>query len=88
MKEIVKFDKALGDSGAKASGGLVVKDGSLTAQIEVSYPVIKIVEPVTKVLDKAIDKLEALIPGDWDKALLENVKKEYKEELAKLIAEV
>lgn len=88
MKELVNFKKDIGGDGAKAEGAVIVQDGQLKAQASVSYPIIKIVEPVTKVIDKALDKLEALIPGDWDKALLEKVKEEYKEELAKLISEV
>lgn len=88
MKEIVKFEKELGADGAKAAGSLVIQEGSIKAQVEVSYPLAKIVEPVTNALDKAIDKLKAAIPGEWDDALLDKVKVEYKEEITKLLAEV
>jgi len=88
MKELVKFEKELGGDGAKAEGTVVIHEGHVKAQVAISYPVVKIIEPAMKVLDDALNKLEAAIPGDWDKVLLEKVKQEYKEELAKLIAEV
>jgi hypothetical protein len=88
VKEIVKFDKELGADGAKAEGAVVIVDGNVKAQVSISYPLTKIIEPATTALDKAIDKLKAAIPGTWDDALLDKVKTEYKEELAKYLSGV
>ncbi len=88
MKSLVKFDKDLGDDGAKAEGQVVIENSQIKAQVSISYPVAKIIEPATKAVDSLLDKLEKAIPGDWDKPMLEKVKQEYKEELAKLISEV
>jgi len=85
LKELLRFDKAIGGDGAKAVGAIVVEAGELKAEVSLSYPVSKIIEPVTKVLDSALDKLETIIPGDWDKKLIDQLKKEYREELDKLI---
>lgn len=81
MKAI--YESAVGGDGAKA-GAYV--DGS-DILLKVSYPIAKIIEPATKVADGLLDKLEALIPGDWDKAIIEKLKLEYKEELIKLLGE-
>jgi 6-phosphogluconate dehydrogenase (decarboxylating) len=86
-KELVKFEKEVGGDGAKASGALTVDAMNLTAQVMVQYPTAKVIEPATKALDSAIDKLKALIPGNWDDVMLEGVKAEYKQEIAKLLAE-
>lgn len=85
MKKIVSFDQEIGGDGAKASGQLAVNGESLIAQVEVSYPLEKVLEPATKAVDSAIDKLKKAIPGSWDDALLEKVKTEYKAELLKLL---
>jgi len=77
------YEKEIGSDGAKA--GLYVDGQNLS--LHVSYPLAKVVEPATKAVDSLIDKLEKLIPGDWDKPMLEKVKEEYKEELVKLLAE-
>ena len=84
MKKL-QFEKELGDSGAKASGSIGVEGQNLKASVSVEYPVEKIIAPATKAVDSLLDKLEAAIPGSWDKPLLEKVKSEYKEELLKLL---
>lgn len=88
MKQIVGIEKTLGDSG-KVQAQLGVQGENLVGKVtaEVTYPIIKVVEPATKALDSALDKLEKAIPGDWDKPLIEKIKAEYKEELVKLLAE-
>lgn len=87
MKSLVSIDKEVGGDGALVSAALGVRLTNLVAQVEVTYPIEKIIEPATKALDKLLDKLEKVIPGDWDKPLIEKVKAEYKEELLKLLAE-
>lgn len=81
MKTIV--EQAVGGDGAKA--GLYVEGDQLT--IKVGYPIAKLVSPITDVIDAAIDKIEALVPGDWDKALLEPIRAEAKAALVKVLAE-
>lgn len=88
MKELLKFEKEIGESQAKVGGALVVENSLIVAEVKVSFPVAKLVEPATKAVDNLLDKLEKAIPGDWDKVLIEKVKAEYKEELTKLISEV
>lgn len=81
MKTIAEM--LLGGDGGKA--GLYV-DGDQLA-IEVKYPLAKILDPVNLVIDGAFAKLEAAIPGDWDKAVLDPIRDAAKAELLKLIAE-
>lgn len=87
MKSIVSFEKEIGGDGAKAAGAVTVEGESLKLGIAVSYPIAKIIEPATKAVDQLLAKLEAAIPGDWDKPMIEKVKVEYKVELMKLLAE-
>lgn len=84
MKEL-KFEKELGDSGAKVSGKLGVEGVDLKAEVSVNFPVEKIIAPATKAVDGLLDKLEAAIPGSWDKPFIDKVKEEYREELLKLL---
>lgn len=79
----VIYEHAVGGDGAKA-GAYV--DG-VDLLVKVSYPLDKVLAPANKIIDDAIDKVEALIPGDWDKALLEPLKAEAKAALIKLISE-
>lgn len=88
MKEIVKFEKQLNDKGATVGAAVVVKDGFLVAQVEAKTPVIEVVNPVLNIANTAIDKLEAAIPGDWDKAILEKVKLEIKDGAEKFLASI
>lgn len=87
MKAIVDFDKEIGGDGAKVKGALGVEAQDLRLEVAVTYPIAKVVEPATKALDEVIDKLEQLIPGDWDKPMLEKVKLEFKEKFIALLAE-
>lgn len=82
MSKVI-YETAVGGDGGKA--GLYVDGGDIS--VKATFPIAKIVEPATKALDAALDKLAQVIPGDWDNALIEKVKVEYKEELIKLIAE-
>lgn len=67
MKELASFEQGIGGDGGKLQGKLGVEGADLTAQINVKYPIEKVVEPVLKVVDGLVDKLEALIPGDQKK---------------------
>lgn len=87
MKSIVDVTKQVGGDGAVAKASLVIENGFLKAKAEIAYPIEKAVKPVTDVLDNAITKLEAAIPGDWDKALLEPIRVQAKAELIKLLSE-
>lgn len=86
MKTIVSFEKEIG-SGAKASGALAIEGDQLVAQAKLAYPLAKVVEPATSAFDKAMDKVEALIPGDWDKGPIAKIKADFKAEFIKLLSE-
>jgi hypothetical protein len=80
MKSIV--EKEIGGDGAKAE--LLIGEGKLAVQV--SYPLEKIIEPLTSVVDKVVDKLEQFIPGDQT-GLAADIKKQAREELAQLLAD-
>lgn len=80
MKSIVT--KEIGGDGAAAE--LLIGEGKLA--IQVSYPLEKIIEPLTSIVDKVVDKLEQFIPGDQT-GLAADIKKQAREELAELLAE-
>lgn len=71
-----------GDGGV---GGIYLDGGMLVASMK--YPVDKILEPVMAPIDMAFEKIEAAIPGDWDKAILEPIKEQMKAELVKMLSE-
>lgn len=77
------YESPVGGDGAKA--GLYVEDGCLA--LKATYPMEKVIKPITDVIDMAIDKIEELIPGDWDKALLDPVKAEAKAAILKMLTE-
>lgn len=87
MKTIVEASQEIGGDGAKASESLVIEGGFLKAKVEISYPVAKALSPVTDLIDSLIGKVEAAIPGDWDKALLDPIAAEAKAALIKLLSE-
>lgn len=87
MKNLATFEQAIGGDGGKLNGALGVDQTDLVAKVEARYPLAKVVEPATKALDSALDKLEQIIPGNWDKPMIEKIKAEYKDELLKLLAE-
>lgn len=87
MKNLVSFDQMIGSDGGKIGGAIAIENSDLVIQAKVSYPLEKVVEPATKAVDALLVKLEAMIPGDWDKPLIEKVKEEYKTELVKLLSE-
>lgn len=64
MKDIVSFEQGIGGDGATLKGSLGVEGETLSAQVQVSFPIEKIVEPAMKVVDDLVDRLEKLIPGD------------------------
>lgn len=86
-------EQAIGDKGKV---GVYVGDGVIelaanaavgdaNVQFAVDYPIAKAADPVNKLIDSAFDKIEAIVPGDWDKALLEPIRAEAKAEFLKLI---
>lgn len=79
MKTII--EKQLGD----VMVGLYIEDGQLVEKN--SYPIAKATEPANALVDSIVDGLEAKIPGDWDKALLEPIRLAAKAEIASLTAE-
>ncbi len=81
MKTILS--QPIGGDGANAT--LSVDGGNLVAGV--SYPIAKLVTPINDVIDAAIDKVEAAIPGDWDKAVLEPIREAAKAELVALLGE-
>jgi ATP-dependent protease HslVU (ClpYQ) peptidase subunit len=87
MRKIVSFEQAIGGDGAKAQGGLVIDQGFAKLQVEVLYPLDKALAPAMGVLDVLVAKIEAAIPGDWDKALLEPIKEEAKKKLLEMLSE-
>ena len=86
-KQLFQVEKEIGGDGAKASAGLAVAGDALELALKVTYPIAKIVEPATSVLDAQLDKLKALIPGDWDDLAIDKFKAEYKAELVKVLSE-
>ncbi len=68
MKTI--YEHAIGSDGVVA--GLYIDGDSVVEQIR--YPMSKALAPVDALIDKSIDGLEAKIPGDWDKAVLEPIR--------------
>lgn len=87
MKDLVSFDKEVGSGGAHAKGSIGIAGDQIQAQVAVSFPIAKVIDPATKALDSVLDKLKTAIPGSWDDALIEKFKGEYKDELVKLLAE-
>ncbi len=81
MKVIVEH--AIGGDGAKAL--LAIEGADLVGKV--TFPLAKVVEPLASIVDKALDKLEAIIPGDWDKAPIERIKAEARHELVALLSE-
>lgn len=77
------YEHEIGSDGAKA--GLYVEAGLL--EIKASYPVVKILDIVTKPLDPLKEKLKNLIPGDWDGPLIDKAFQEAKDLMAKLLSE-
>lgn len=80
MKKAI-VEKEIGGDGAKA--GLYVDEEYVSLSIK--YPTVKLVEPIAQLADKAIDKVDALIPGDQT-AEATAAKAKLREELAKLFA--
>lgn len=77
------YEKTFGGSD-EGKAGIYVDGADLVQQAR--YPLVKIIQPATNALDKLLDKLEAAIPGSWDKPLIEKLKTEYKKELVELLA--
>ncbi len=80
MKSIVSMP--IGGDGATAS--LDVDSGNLVAAV--SFPIAKLLTPVNDLVDAATAKIEAAIPGDWDKAILDPIAAGLKAEIAALLS--
>ncbi len=85
-KSLISFENDLGGDGAKVAGGLGVAGDQLQADVRVTYPIAKIIEPAAKVIDGLVDKLEALIPGD-QKAMAASAKADARAALIKALSE-
>lgn len=73
----------IGGDGAVAD--LKLEGGFLIA--EVKYPVVALMKPVTDAIDSGFTKLEDVIPGDWDKAILDPIKAGIIAEVLSLLSE-
>ena len=80
MKTI--YEHAIGGDGA--SVGLYLEGTNLVEKV--TYPIGKAVAPAKAFVNAAIDGLEAKIPGDWDKAVLEPVRAAAMMEIDNLLA--
>lgn len=87
MKEFVKFEQEIGGDGAIAKGAVGIEGVNLKAMVEITYPALKVIDPVLKQVDNLVDKLEKLIPGD-QLEMAAKAKVEYREALAKALAEI
>lgn len=81
MKTIVQTK--IGGDGAVAD--LKLEGGFLVA--EVKYPVAALMKPVTDAIEAGFTKVEDVIPGDWDKAILEPIKAGIVAEVLALLSE-
>lgn len=81
MKVLGQIEQNIGGDGAKIKGALAVKEQNLEASVVIAYPVAKIIEPATSLFDSALDKLEKMIPGSWDKPMIDAFKAQYKADL-------
>lgn len=74
MKSLVSASQPVGGDGAMASESLSLDDaGNIVADVQLKYPVAKLLKPVTDELEVIKQKIEAAIPGDWDKAILDPI---------------
>jgi len=85
MKELIKKEGPIGGDGGMYSAAAVLENKALKVKVEASYPLEKVIQPVTKVVDDMLDKLESAIPGDWDKKIIEGLKADYKAKLVELM---
>lgn len=87
MKKLASFDSKIGGDGGLVGGAFGVEGDQLKAELTVTFPIEKLIHPLTKSVDGLLDKLEKAIPGDWDKPLIEKLKDDYKKELVKLLTQ-
>ena len=78
----VIYEHAIGGDGLVV--GLYIEGDKLVEKV--SYPLAKALVPFDELVGKAVDKLEALIPGD-QKAIAEGLKKQAHEQIVKLLSE-
>lgn len=86
MKRIAGFEQDLGTHGGKAKGDLGIDGNDAVIQIQARYPLQAIIEPVGRVIDQLVDKLEAVIPGD-QKEMAAKAKAEVRAQLVKALSE-
>lgn len=86
MKNLFAVNQAIGGDGANLVGGLGVDGVNLQVNLEVTYPIAKIITPVMAIVNKLIDELEQLIPGDQT-VLAATLKTAAQAELVQLLSE-
>lgn len=86
MKVLGSIEQPIGSDG-KVVGSAKIDSDFLTVSIEAKYPTDKIIGPVTTAINNLLDKLEKVIPGDWDKPYIETLKAEAKAEILKQLGE-
>lgn len=87
MKNILSKTQPIGSDGAQASESLGLDGGDLVLDLQVRYPVAKLMKPVTDGLEKAKAAIESAIPGEWDKAILDPIFKGLEDEIIKQLSE-
>lgn len=86
MKDLIKHEQAIGADGAQVAAKIGVEGVNLKAELAVTYPIEKIVEPAVKVINDLVDKLEQFIPGDQT-GMAAQLKADAKEALVKALSE-
>lgn len=86
MKKLVGIDQSFGGDGAHLKAELGVEGANLRALVAVDYPLEKVLNPIFVGVDKAVDALEGVIPGD-QKAIAEQLKAKIREEALKYVSE-
>lgn len=78
----VIYEHELGADGGKA--GLYADEGMI--KFELGYPIAKLVDPIMAKLEPLKDKIESIIPGTWDKPILDKAFDDLKAEIVKLLS--
>jgi hypothetical protein len=88
MKTIISQKQPIGGDGAQASESLSLDGGNLVADIQVTYPVAKLLSPVNTEIDKAAALIESKLPlGGGMKAILDPIIAGLKAEILKVLSE-
>lgn len=88
MKTLINKTEPIGGDGAMASESLSLSGGNLVADVQLTYPVAKLLSPVTDLIDKAALSIEAKLSlGGEMKAILDPIVAGLKSEIIKLLSE-